>query len=42
MQILVSLALLISGLFILFHSDDADLKNFASGWVGAVSGYWLR
>jgi hypothetical protein len=48
MQIIVSLVLLFVGLVILSSpnpilptASDEGTKKFASGWVGAVIGYWL-
>jgi hypothetical protein len=48
MQIVVSLVALAVGLIILTSpspilpaASDEGTKKFASGWVGAVIGYWL-
>ena len=42
MQVLVSLVLLIAGIYFLAGSGDESLQKWAAGWVGAVAGYWLR
>jgi hypothetical protein len=41
---IVSLALLIAGLYVLVFDDSAnpDLQKVAAGWVGVVAGYWLK
>ena len=48
MQVIVSLLMLIVGLLILTspnyvfnHNFDESTKRWASGWIGAVIGYWL-
>lgn len=46
MQVIVSLVLLITGIFFLIdpawlpHFDES-MKRIAAGWIGAVVGYWL-
>lgn len=45
MQIIVSLNLLASGLFVMTTIDPQEneiLFAAAAGWVGLVCGYWLR
>ena len=48
MQILVSIIMLIAGLLILASPNfiipgevDEATKRYASGWIGAIIGYWL-
>jgi len=48
MRIVVSLLLLVSGLFILTSPNfliettaSTDLQKAATGWIGLVAGYWL-
>jgi hypothetical protein len=44
-QIIISLGLLGSGLFILTTinwSDNPELGAAAAGWIGVVLGYWLK
>jgi len=46
MQVIISLILLITGILILIDPAwlprfDEALKKIASGWIGAVIGYWL-
>ncbi len=48
MQVLVSLVVLAAGFAILTSPNylcpkavDASTKQWASGWIGAVIGYWL-
>lgn len=40
----VSLALLIAGLYILIFKNGASdaLQKAATGWIGLVIGYWLK
>ncbi len=46
MQVVVSLILLATGIFVLIdpawlpHFDEST-KRIAAGWIGAVVGYWL-
>ena len=45
MQVLVSLGLLGSGLYILLTinwSENPELAAAAAGWIGLVAGYWLK
>lgn len=41
MQVFVSLFALIAGVIVLSGDHDATIKHAASGWIGAVVGYWL-
>ena len=43
MQLIVSIALLAAGFWILLHGNaSADLQKAATGWIGLVAGYWLK
>lgn len=41
MQVIVSIAVLVGGFFLLQNSDET-LRKLASGLIGTVVGYWLR
>lgn len=44
-QVIISLGLLGSGLFILMTidwSENPELGAAAAGWIGVVLGYWLK
>ena len=41
-QVVLSLGLVVAGVYIIVKNYDADTKKLASGWVGIVIGYWLR
>jgi hypothetical protein len=41
MQIVISLALLTFGFYVLTGNYDDGVQEFAAGWVGAVVGFWL-
>ena len=44
-QVCVSIGLLAAGLYILLDGQDTydqSTKKLAAGWIGGVSGYWLR
>lgn len=42
MQVVVSLAILGAGLFMILHgSYSADAQKWAAGLIGSVVGYWL-
>jgi len=41
-QVVITLVLLVSGIWILTGKFDQDVKKIASGWVGLVLGYWFR
>jgi high-affinity Fe2+/Pb2+ permease len=42
MQVLVSLVLLVAGLWIIAEGTDQAASKAAFGWIGAIVGYWLR
>lgn len=42
MQIVVSVVLLVAGIYFLVWSHDETLTKLAAGWIGAVIGYWLK
>jgi hypothetical protein len=42
MQIIVSLAALGAGLYVILSPHHADEKKWGHGTVGSVIGYWLR
>ena len=41
-QATVSFVLLGAGLFVFITSDDDRVISAAAGWVGVVTGYWLK
>lgn len=42
-QIVISIALLVSGLYVLLSGQySVTVCETASGWIGAVIGYWFR
>jgi hypothetical protein len=48
MQVIVSVVILAAGIIVLISppaifptSPDESTKRLASGWIGAVIGYWL-
>lgn len=41
-QVIVTLSILFTSICILFCSEDETMKKFASGWIGAIFGYWLK
>jgi hypothetical protein len=42
MQVAISIVGLVLGVIVLMGKHDPETKHAASGWVGAVVGYWLR
>jgi len=42
MQVVLSLALLAVGVFVLAAGQDTTMRLAACGWIGVVVGYWLR
>jgi hypothetical protein len=43
MQVLISAVALILGIVVLMSGHhDPTLKRSATGWIGAVIGYWLH
>jgi hypothetical protein len=43
MVCVVTLALLVSGLFVLLGGlGGTDLQRLAGGWIGLLTGYWLK
>jgi hypothetical protein len=42
MQVVVSALLLVAGLIIILTVHSQDTQKLASGWIGAVLGYWLK
>ena len=42
MQIIVSIVVLVGGLFLLLKSQNQDVQKAVAGLMGTVVGYWLR
>lgn len=42
MQILVSLAILATGIYLVLKANDEAQREVGSGLIGLVAGYWLR
>lgn len=42
MQVIVSIAVLATGVYLLLHAGSDKQREIASGLVGIVAGYWLR
>jgi hypothetical protein len=38
----VSLLLLIGGLYALLHGTTDGVEKAAIGWIGVITGYWLK
>ena len=42
MQVIVSIAVLATGIYLLLHAGSDKQREIGSGLVGIVVGYWLR
>ena len=42
MQVLVSLAILATGIYLVVTADEQTKREVGSGLIGLVGGYWLR
>jgi len=40
-QFVISIILLMGGMYIILYVEDPSTKKAAFGWIGAVIGYWL-